>query len=247
MNLLLMAEGNVGLEITRWLIDEYREDIALVVATSENKVHKAAQESGIPCAVFSSGEELIDYFQAKGIVPDLGCLAWWPKLIKTPLLELPKLGFINTHPSLLPYNRGKGYNFWALVEQVPFGVSLHFIDASVDTGDLLAQQPIPYDWEDSGGTLHGKATKAIVNLFKESYPDFRQLKFQRRKQDSDKGTFHLSKELDPASHIDLDKQYRARDLLNLLRARTFPGFPACWFDDDDGQFEVRVEIKRKTS
>jgi methionyl-tRNA formyltransferase len=126
-------------------------------------------------------------------------------------------------------------------------VSLHFIDASVDTGDLLAQQPIPYDWEDSGGTLHGKATKAIVNLFKESYPDFRQLKFQRRKQDSDKGTFHLSKELDPASHIDLDKQYRARDLLNLLRARTFPGFPACWFDDDDGQFEVRVEIKRKTS
>jgi methionyl-tRNA formyltransferase len=205
------------------------------------------QESGLECAIFRSPETVTGYFQSIGIVPDLGLLAWWPKIIKTPLLEFPKLGFINTHPSLLPYNRGKGYNFWALVEQVPFGVTLHFIDERVDTGDIVAQQPIPYDWEDSGGTLHCKATRAIIDLFKDSYPEFRQLNFHRRKQDTGKGTFHLAKELDPASHIDLDKEYRARDLLNLLRARTFPGFPACWFDDDDNQFEVRVEIKRKTS
>lgn len=245
MKLLLMADHHVGLEITRWLIDQYREDVALVVSTSENEIYKTARETGIACVVFRSAEEVTGYFQAMGIVPDIGCLAWWPMLVKTPLLELPKLGFINTHPSLLPYNRGKHYNFWALVEQVPFGVSLHFADEGVDTGNIVAQRSIPYDWEDSGASLYRKATEATIDLFKDSYPEIRQLNIQRRKQETDKGTFHLARELDHASHIDLDKQYRARDLLNLLRARTFPGYPACWFEDDDKQFEVRVEIKRK--
>lgn len=245
MKLLLMADRHVGLEITRWLIDQYREDVALVVSTSENEIHETARKSGIPCVTFRSGKEIKDYFLDRGFVPDLGYLAWWPTLVKTPLLELPKLGFINTHPSLLPYNRGRHYNFWALVEQVPFGVSLHFIDEGIDTGDIVAQRSIPYDWEDSGASLYHKATESTIGLFKESYLEIRQLNIQRRKQETDKGSFHLAKELDPASHIDLDRQYRARDLLNLLRARTFPGYPACWFKDDDKEFEVRVEIKRK--
>jgi len=83
----------------------------------------------------------------------------------------------------------------------------------------------------------------MIDLFKESYPDFRQFNLPRYKRTS-KGTFHLAKELDPASVIDLDKEYRARDLLNLLRARTFAGHPACWFEDGGEKFEVRVSIKK---
>ena len=45
--------------------------------------------------------------------------------------------------------------------------------------------------------------------------------------------------------IDLDREYRARDLLNLLRARTFPGYPACSFVADGTEYEVRVSITRK--
>jgi hypothetical protein len=45
--------------------------------------------------------------------------------------------------------------------------------------------------------------------------------------------------------IDLEKTYTARDLLNLLRARTFPGYRACTFSDGEASYEVRVEIKRK--
>jgi methionyl-tRNA formyltransferase len=245
MKLLLMADHSVGLGITRWLTDHYPEDLGLVATTAENDIFREAQKADIACTVFSSTEGIKKWFTDKGIVPDLGILAWWPKLLKKPLLEFPKLGFINTHPSLLPYNRGKHYNFWALVEQSPFGVSLHFVDEGVDTGDVVAQQPIPYDWEDTGGTLYQKAMEAMVALFKNSYPAIRRFNIERRSQDRQKGSFHKAEELDPASHIDLDKTYSARELLNLLRARTFPGCPACWFDDGRKQFEVRVEIKRK--
>ncbi len=246
MKLLIMADNYVGLEITKWLIHHYPEDIALVVTTSENAIYKRVDKAGIPCIDFSSAKGGIStYFQDIETMPDLGYLVWWPMIIKSPLLELPKAGFINTHPSLLPFNRGKHYNFWALVDQTPFGVTLHFADESIDTGDIIVQRSIPYTWEDSGASLHYKAIEETINLFKDSYPEIRQLNIPRQKQDPDKGSFHLVKELGPASHIDLGKQYLARDLLNLLRARTFEGHPACWFEADGREYEVRIEIKEK--
>ena len=45
--------------------------------------------------------------------------------------------------------------------------------------------------------------------------------------------------------IYLDKNYTARDLFNLLRARTFPGKPACTFKDNNETYEITVNIKRK--
>src|SRR5205807_7477144 len=39
--------------------------------------------------------------------PELGFLAWWPEIIRDPLLTLPRRGWINFHPSYLPFNRGK--------------------------------------------------------------------------------------------------------------------------------------------
>lgn len=246
MKLLLMADQHVGMEITSWLIDSYREDIAFLVCTSENDIFRYAQKAGIKCGLYQSGEEIVQDFQRQRTTFDLGILAWWPYIVKPPLLDFPRLGFINTHPSLLPFNRGKHYNFWALVEQAPFGVTLHFVDKGVDTGDIVAQRVIPYGWEDTGASLYSKASEEIIALFKERYSDFRQLDIQRRPQEIDKGSFHLANEIDSISYIDLDKQYKARDILNLLRARTFPGYPACWFKDDDQEFEVSITINRKT-
>ena len=246
MKLLLMAAHTAGLEITQWLINRYREDIALVVSISENEVLDISRDSGVACMAFRSADVIVDYFRDKGIIPDLGFLVWWPKLVKSPLLDLPRLGFINTHPSLLPFNRGKHYNFWALVEQVPFGVSLHFVDKGVDTGDIVAQRSVPYGWEDTGGSLYNKAIQTIISLFKDSYPEIRQFNIPRTRQDLKKGSFHLAEELDPASQIDIDRKYRARDLLNQLRARTFSGFPACCFEDKGQIYEVRIAIKRRS-
>jgi methionyl-tRNA formyltransferase len=245
MNLLLMASGKVGADIARWLFCEYPRDLGLVVTTKKDEIFDAAEQLTLPVVTFESSQQLVDELARRHLCPELGLLAWWPMLVKAPLLNATTHGFINTHPSLLPHNRGKHYNFWALVEQVPFGVSLHFIDDGIDTGDVIAQIPISYDWEDTGGSLYTKAAAATVELFKQTYPSIRQLKFKRVQQAFGEGSFHRASELDVASHIELDKTYCARNLLNLLRARTFPGHPACSFSDGDTEFEVRVEIKRK--
>lgn len=245
MKLLLLPDGNIGLEITRWLIANFLEDIGLVVTTSDNEVAAIAREARISTLVFQSSTQVGDFVRSESLAFDLGLLAWWPKIIRAPLLSLPRLGFVNTHPSLLPYGRGKHYNFWSIVDRVPFGVSLHMVDEGVDSGDIVAQAKLACGWEDTGGSLYRRATKAMLKLVQETYPKLRTLDFKTWPQDPAAVTFHRASELEPASSIELNKSYLARDLLDLLRARTFAGHPACSFADGNDVYEVRVEIKRK--
>lgn len=240
-----MADQSVGVEVTQWILSEYKQDISLVVTTSENEIFNLAKQINVNHLVFKSAKQVDSSIKELGIELDIGFLVWWPKIIKQPLLNLPKYGFINTHPSFLPYNRGKHYNFWALVEQAPFGVSLHFVEEGIDNGDLLAQVSIPYSWEDNGESLYKKAKSAMVDLFKQTYPQIRDLNINRQKQDLNTGSFHLANEINKISQIDLDDTYKVRDLLNLLRARTFSEYPACWFKDGLDEYEVRIEIKKK--
>jgi len=246
MRLLLLADGEVGRAITSWLIEHHAGDLALVVTTADNDIASLARSAGLDWAPFTSSQDLAARIAADGLTFDLGLLAWWPSIIREPLLSLPAHGLVNTHPSLLPHNRGKHYNFWALVEQCPFGVSLHLVDAGVDTGDVLFQLPIAVDWTDTGGSLYRKATAGMISLVKQCYPSLRGLQFERQPQGREEGSFHRASELDAASRIDLDGTYRARDLFNLVRARTFPGHPACTFTDGPDTFEVRIDIKRKS-
>jgi methionyl-tRNA formyltransferase len=201
--------------------------------------------SGVdPAAVVRSSDPalLADALAAHRI--DLGILAWWPRILKAQTIHAAKAGFLNLHPSLLPFNRGKDYNFWAIVERAPFGVTIHWVTPGVDDGPIAFQRSIDLTWEDTGATTYAKAQDAIVGLFRDSWGDIRTGAIPRIDQSSDTGSFHRRAELEPASEIKLDGTYSGRDLLNLLRARTFPPHPGAWFIDDGDFFEVRVSITR---
>lgn len=249
MKIVLMADGDVGRFVYAYLKMHFPEDIAMVVTVKNRSLYAEALSDGFVSVAFVSEKKLLDDLRRheppNGF--DFGFTAWWPKILSKLVIEFPKKGFINFHPSLLPYNRGKHYNFWTLIEQSPFGVSLNFIDSGVDTGDILAQRTIAYDWTDTGGSLYEKAQLEIQNLFRETYPQIRRGEICRIPQDHSKGSFHIAKELDPASQIELDKTYRARDILNLIRARTFSGYPACYFFEKKQKYEVRIEIKKVKS
>ena len=155
MKLLLLADGSAGAKIAQYLVSNHAADLAAVITTADNEISELCRLARIATFQFVSEAATLDRLHGRDV--DLGLLAWWPKLIRKRLIAFPKLGFINTHPSLLPYNRGKHYNFWALVERAPFGVTLHKVTEDVDAGDIVAQRPIPYDWTDNGETLYRKA------------------------------------------------------------------------------------------
>jgi len=244
MKLLLMADSMVGDSIAQWMLHNYPNDLAALVAITECDFTVSAREKGIPCFVFESESQIKE--ELCYIAPfDIGMLAWWPKIISSDLISFARIGFINTHPSLLPHNRGKHYNFWALVEQSPFGVSLHFVDEGIDSGDIIAQKTIAYGWEDTGGTLYQKAGRAMIDLFKSTYPNIRSGDIIRAPQNLRDGSIHFANEIEQASKIHLDEMYTSRELFNRLRARTFVGKPACTFEDNNEIYEITVNIKRR--
>jgi methionyl-tRNA formyltransferase len=81
--------------------------------------------------------------------PDLALCWGFPWKLPPEALEVPPLGCVNMHPSLLPRHRGPVPLAWALREgDAHVGVTWHRMDADFDTGAILAQAPVPVDDED---------------------------------------------------------------------------------------------------
>ena len=240
----LFADQDVGFSAVQYVLEKYPSHIRCVITTGDNEIAAIARSKGCETLYEDDLNELTAPAFLGGT--DVIFLAWWPRIIPDYIINIPGTGVVNFHPSLLPYNRGKNYNFWTIVENTPFGVTLHFIDEGIDSGDILFQTRIEKNWEDTGETLYLKAKEEIISLFKARYLDIIEGKYTRTPQNLSHGQVHYLKELDPASRIYLERSYNAADLLNLLRARTFTGKPSCYFYDGDKKYEVRVSIKEAT-
>src|SRR5690606_7176717 len=163
------------------------------------------------------------------------------------VLSLFPLEVLNLHPSYLPYNRGAHPNVWSIVEETPAGVTLHYVDAGIDTGDIVAQREVPVAPSDTGGSLYRKLERAGLELLQEAWPHIKAGRVRRQPQPRDRGTFHRVAQLGELDRIDLDKEYRARDLINLLRARTFPPYKGAYFEDQGRRVYIRLELEEEQS
>jgi methionyl-tRNA formyltransferase len=76
------------------------------------------------------------------------------QILKTDILELSPLGFINCHAGSLPFYRGRNPLNWALINgESSFGITVHFIDEGIDTGDIIAQKKYPITDSDNYASL----------------------------------------------------------------------------------------------
>jgi methionyl-tRNA formyltransferase len=240
-SIAVMADGAVGRETVAILLEDWRPYLACIVV-SEGSPHAEAIRAEVQAAapVFRWG----NHAGLAALAPQVLVLAWWPHILGDRDLALAPV-ILNMHPSLLPHGRGKDPNFWAIVDSELFGVTIHHVDASVDGGPIAFQRAIPVDWESTGETLYRAAEREMVDLFRESMLEIAAGRIPKEPQDPSEGSFHRRAELDTASHIMLDAPTTARNLLNKLRARTFPPFPACHFDDRGVTYEVSISIRKK--
>lgn len=64
------------------------------------------------------------------------------RIIKDNIRKIPKIGIINSHPGYLPDVKGNNPYIWAIIHNLPQGCSIHFIDETVDTGDVILREKI---------------------------------------------------------------------------------------------------------
>jgi len=75
------------------------------------------------------------------LAPDVGCIASMSQLLPERALGVPRHGFVNLHPSLLPKYRGPNPLFWQYYDMdLEGGVTVHFVDKGEDTGDIIRQE-----------------------------------------------------------------------------------------------------------
>ena len=103
-------------------------------------------------------DEFLD--QVREMDPDLIVVAAYGKILPGRLLNLPPMGTINVHGSLLPKYRGAAPIQWAVINgETETGVTIMQMDEGMDTGDILLPVAIPIEEDDTAGTLFDKLAR----------------------------------------------------------------------------------------
>ena len=249
MRYALLGNGRVALEIVRWLADRGELPVALVV----HPERLARDRSEI---VEASRLKTTDVREAPDLDTPSG-VAWLASyrldwlisiyygfILRRAVLDTARSGALNLHPALLPHNRGAHPNVWSIVDRTPAGVTLHYVDEHVDTGDIAAQREIPARPADTAATLYRRLEDEAVALFKECWPRLLAGSLPRQPQ---KGvaTHHRVTDLDRLDRIDPNAMYRASDLIDLIRARTFHPYPGAYLDFGDRRVYLRLELEER--
>jgi len=107
---------------------------------------------------------------------------------------------INLHISYLPWNRGADPNLWSIVDGTPTGVSIHYIDNGVDTGDLLVQKNVHHNVNDTLRTSYDRLKSEVEDLFIENWEEIKSGSIVSRPQQG-MHTLHRKKDKEKISHL----------------------------------------------
>jgi methionyl-tRNA formyltransferase len=158
-------------------------------------------------------KEFVDYFS--GIHPDMAVVAAFGQILPREILEIPKMGCINVHPSLLPKYRGAAPINWALIRgEVKTGVTIMLMDEGMDTGDILTQEETIIGPVETFGRLNGRLADMGAKLLIATIDMVISGNCTRRPQDASQATYapRLTKE-DGLIRWDADVQ----QTVNLIR------------------------------
>jgi len=178
--------------------------------------------------------------------PDVIIICYWPYLLPKEIIDIPKYGCINFHPSLLPKNRGWYPAVWEVMEgDDAAGVTLHLIDEGTDTGPILAQATFPIKEEDTGGSVYEKSQKAMILLFKNIWEQLHERGVALKEQDHSTATYHSKSATNVSDKIDLNKEYKAGDLFRLIKAKTFKDKSYAYYKKDGDLYRVKIEVTKE--
>jgi len=117
--------------------------LPLVRTSLQESIIELAWKRGIPLYEVASLSAAQTVSTLEGYQPDVICVACFSLLIPPVIRDLPRLGCLNVHPSLLPANRGPVPLFWTFREgHQTTGVTIHLVSEKMDSGDILAQEEI---------------------------------------------------------------------------------------------------------
>lgn len=221
VEVVFLGLNDIGERVYGWLTEREDADV-LAILTEPDQLPVIKQLD--PTLVISAG--------FRHIVPD-------------DILAVPERGTVNFHKAYLPYNRGANPNVWSIVEDGPAGVSLHYMTADIDSGPVINRREVPVYPDDTGLSLYERLEREQFDQFTESWPEIRDGDAPTTTQDTTQGTSHYKQDFVDLWCIDREETVRAGDLLDRLRALTFPPFKNAYFEQEGERYYVEVNITKE--
>jgi methionyl-tRNA formyltransferase len=227
LRIVVFGYHTIGYRCLKELLDRGEEVCAVVTHQDDPHEHvwfesvvELAQASGVPVLSPNTPNTPAIVSHITTLQPDLILSFYYRRLLCQALLAIPRLGAINLHGSLLPQYRGRAPVNWVLVNgETHTGVTLHYMIAQADAGDIIAQRVVPIAFEDTALMLFERVAQAAVELLRETFPLIKAGLAPRTPQDPARATYFGGRTPDDGQ---IDWSRSALGLYNLVRAVTTP-------------------------
>ena len=201
-------------------------------------VKQLAVEKGIP--VFQPQRIRKDGVEdLKSLAPDLCVTAAFGQILSQEILDIPRLGTVNVHASLLPRHRGSAPINWAILQgDHTVGVTTMMTDKGIDTGDMLLKAETPYIQGETAGELTIRMAELGAKLLIDTLKAMENGTLTRIPQDHENMTYDpmLTKEMGI-----IDWTHSAADIVN--RIHGLNPWPGCSTAVEGGRLKLlRAEV-----
>lgn len=225
MKIVFFGTGEFSATILKGLIDNNHNVVAVVsqpdkVNARNNKIvfssiKKYCLEQNLPIHQFNKlnieGEEILQSYDA-----DLFITASYGQIIKQNILDIPKLGTVNVHTSLLPKYRGPAPIQWAILNgEKKTGVTIMRTELGLDTGNIYLQKEIKIEPEDTSSSVFNKLATLGIECLEEFLNNNENYLENSIPQDESKATYYPM--IQKSDYL-LNFNACAFDLCNRIRA-----------------------------
>ena len=242
MQFVFLGGRPLGARCLREMISR-KLDIRLVVPNNDefeeplwfDSTAQIAKDAGLRVVRTARiNSELVDEIRA--MHPDAILSIFFQQILKRPILEAARLGCFNVHFAPLPRYRGFYPQMHAIINgEAVHGVTMHFMDEGIDTGDIVIQKSLPVLPTDTGKSLYMRCVDVGFDVFQTGLECILREAIPRIPQDHQKATYYR-KEIPNNREIDWSKS--PEEILRFIRALTFAPFPPPYFRIGAQNFEV---------
>lgn len=171
MNLVFMGTPDFSVPVLEALVNAGHNVTAVVTQPDKPKgrgnvmqmtpVKEKALELGIKVYQPERVKGNIDFYEEmKALKPDAAVVVAFGQILPKEILDIPALGCINVHASILPMYRGAAPIQWVIINgETKTGVTTMYMDEGLDTGDMLLKEYVAIDKDETGGSLFDKLSR----------------------------------------------------------------------------------------
>ena len=150
MKIVFFGEDSFSAQVLESLIFNQHEILAVFSPVYKNHIYARlkviCEKQNIEFHRIKDINSEKNEYLIRKLKPDLISVCHFQKILKKNIIQIPLYGCINLHPSLLPNYRGLSPQHWPIINgDIETGITVHFVDEGIDTGDIILQHKILID------------------------------------------------------------------------------------------------------